>query len=45
MQAGANLLLDQGRKNALLLTADTEVIFDNAPLGKPETRQEAYEML
>ncbi len=45
MQAGAKSLLDQGRKNALLITADTEVIFNNAPLGKPETRQEAYEML
>lgn len=45
LDAGAQILLDQGRKNAVLLTADTEVIFDNAPLGKPETRPEAYAML
>lgn len=45
MATAFTLLQDQGRKNAVLLCADTEVIFNNQPLGKPESPDQAFAML
>lgn len=37
--------LPQEQKNALVLTADTEVVRAGQPLGKPESREHAVELL
>ena len=38
-------LKSSGKDTFIVLAADTEVIFDGAPLGKPENREAAFEML
>lgn len=44
-RAALKELHSQGKQNFLLITADTEVIFKNQPLGKPQDEQDAYRIL
>ena len=44
-KAGAGLLQLSGRPGALAMGADTDVVLDNAVLGKPENAEQAFAML
>jgi septum formation protein len=44
-KAGAGLLQLAGRPGALVMGADTDVVLDDAVLGKPENAEQAFAML
>lgn len=44
-KAGAGLLQLSGRPGALAMGADTDVVLDDAVLGKPENAEQAFAML
>ncbi len=44
-KAGAGLLQLQGNSSAIVLSADTDVVLNNIVMGKPETNEQAYQML
>mgnify|MGYP003401909992 FL=1 len=44
-KAGQGLLQLAGRPGALVLGADTDVVLDDAVLGKPDSAEQAYSML
>jgi septum formation protein len=44
-KAGAGLLQLQGNPMAIVMGADTDVVLNNVVMGKPETSEQAYQML
>ena len=44
-KAGVGLLQLQGNPMAIVMGADTDVVLNNVVMGKPETSEQAYQML
>lgn len=44
-RAAFSELKAQGKEDFIILAADTEVIFDGGPLGKPQDREDAFRIL